>query len=139
MHSVANMVSSCRSCSSSSLSVDKISSEPSASQHHGAPRHPQADAECGLSRAAAADISDEGVHPAVRGLDHVVEIATEQVVLAAGQAARRYAEPGVGQQRRREQAALEPDVLLGVELRHLQLTLRFFGPLAFHRVPDDPV
>ena len=26
MHSVANMVSSCRSCSSSSLSVDKISS-----------------------------------------------------------------------------------------------------------------
>ena len=61
------------------------------------------------------------------------------MVLAAGQAARRHAQPRVGQQRRRQQAALQPGVLLGVDLRHLQGPLRFLRAPPLDRVPDDPV
>ena len=110
-----------------------------AGQHHGAPRHPQADAERGLGRAAAADVADEGVHPAIRGLDHVVEVPAEQMVLAAGQAACRHAQPRVRQQRRGQQATLQPGVLLGQDLRHVQRPLCLLRAPPLDRVPDDPV
>ncbi len=110
-----------------------------AGQDQRAPGHTQADAERGFGRAPPADVADKGVHPAVRRLDHVVEIPAQQHVLAAGPAARRYAQPGVSQQRRREQAALKPGILLGVDLRRVQLPLCFLRTPAFHRVPDHPV
>ncbi len=100
MHKVANMVSSCRSWPSSWLRVKSISSAQ-ASQHQRAPRHSQANAERGLGRAAPADIADQGVHPAVRHFDHIVEITAKQHVLTAGQAARRDAQARVAKQRRR--------------------------------------
>ena len=110
-----------------------------AGQHQRAPGHPQADAEGGLGRAAPAHVADERVHPAVGRLDHVVEVPAEQVLLAAGQAARRHAQPRVGQQRRGQQAALQPRVLLGLDLGHAQFSLGLLGPAPLDRVADHAV
>ena len=79
------------------------------------------------------------MHPAVGRLDHVVEVPAEQVLLPAGMAARRHAQPSVGQQRRRQQAALQPGVLLGQDLRDTQLTLGFLRATPLDRVPDHAV
>ena len=107
-----------------------------AGQHQRAPRHPQADAESGFSRATPAYVADERVHPSVGRLDHVVEVPAEQVLLTAGQAPRRHAQPRVSQQRRGQQAALQPGVLLGLNLRHPEFPLGFLGPAPLDRVPD---
>ena len=110
-----------------------------AGQHQRPPGHSQADAERGFGRASPADVADEGVHPAVAALHHIVEVSAEQHVLAAGQAARGHAEPRVGQQRRRQQATLKPGIFLGVDLRRVEFPLGLLGPSAFHRIPDHPV
>ena len=47
-------------------------------EHHGPPGHPQADAQRGLVRPAAAHVPDDGVYPPVAGLDHVIKIAAQK-------------------------------------------------------------
>ncbi len=103
------------------------------------PGHAQADAERRLGRPVPADVADQRVHPAVGGLHHVVEVAAEQALLAAGQAAGRYGQPRVGQQRRGQQAPLEPGVLLRVDPRRRELPLRLFRVAALDGVPDHAV
>ena len=103
------------------------------------PGHPQADAERCLVGPAAADVADQCVHPAVRRLHHVVEVAAEQALAATGPVAGRHGHPRVRQQRRGQQATLQPGVLPGENLRLLQLALRLLQAPPFDRVADDPV
>jgi len=49
-----------------------------ACQHQRAPGHPRAHADRGLGRAVPGHVADHRVHGAVRGLDHIVEVAAEQ-------------------------------------------------------------
>ncbi len=108
-------------------------------QHHGAPCDAQAHAERGLFRATAADVADHHMHPAVGPFDQVEEIPAEEHLAAAGAVPGRHGQPRVGQQRRRQQAALQPGVLPRDDLRLAQLLLHLLEPAPFHRVPDDPV
>ena len=103
-------------------------------EHHGPPGDPEADSERRLVRPAAADIADHGVHPAVRRLDHVVEVAAEQHLLTAGPVTGGYRQSRVRQQRRRQQAAFEPGVLRRVQPGLAELALGLFGAAAFDRV-----
>lgn len=108
-------------------------------QHHGPPRHPQADPQRGLVRAAAADVTDEGVQPPVRRLDQVIEVATQLHLAAARLVPGGHGQPRVGDERRRQQPPRQPGVLPGQHLGEVQLKLRLLGLPALHRVPDDPV
>ena len=107
-----------------------------AAEHERAPGDPQADAERGGVRAMAGDVADHDVDGAVGGLDGVVEVAAEQRPLASrpvvgGQPQRRVAD-----QRRGQQAALQPRVLLGVGARELELLAGLLGAPALDRVAD---
>ena len=110
-----------------------------AGQHHGPPRDTQAHAERGLFRAAAADVTDHHVHPAVSALDQVEEVPADQHLATAGAVSRGDGQPGVGQQRGWQQATLQPGVLPRIDLRLAQLLLDLLEPAALHRVTDDPV
>ena len=68
-------------------------------QYHRAPGDPQADTERRLFRAAAADVADHRMDPAVRRLHEVIEIPAKQHLPAAGPVARRDRQPRIGQQR----------------------------------------
>ena len=59
--------------------------------------------------------------------------------MPAGMAARRHAQPFVGQQRRRQQAAFQPGVLLSQDLRDAELALGFGRATPLDRVPDHTV
>ena len=108
-------------------------------QDHCAPGHPQADAERRLFGPAAAHVADQSVHPAVGRLHQVVEVPAEQGLPAAGPVPAGHGQPGIGQQRRRQQPALQPGVLPREDLGLTELALDLLAAAAFHRVPDHPV
>ena len=67
-------------------------------------------------------------------LHGVVEVAAEQRAPAARAVVRGQLQLGVGDQRRRQQPALEAGVLLGVQPRDLELLARLVGAPALDRV-----
>jgi hypothetical protein len=84
----------------------------------------------------AGDVADHEVDAVVIRLDRVVEVAAEQRPLAAGPIAGADPEALVGQQRDREQPALEAGGLLGQHLRGAQLLADRVGLPALDGVED---
>ena len=100
-----------------------------------APGDAQRDTERGLVGTVAGDVADHDVHGPVRRLDEVVEVAAEQRVLPARPVPRDDLDARVvEQQRRGQQPALEPGVLLRAKLAGVQLDGGELGALALDRV-----
>jgi hypothetical protein len=95
-------------------------------QHQGPPGHPQADPDSGLGRTVTADVADDRVHDAVRGLDHVVEIASQQGIGPAWAVAGDHVERPRAEQRGRQQGPLQPGVLRRLQRAALQCGRRQF-------------
>ena len=105
-------------------------------QDQRAPGHPEADAERRLGHAVPADIADDRVHGAVRGLHHVVEVAAEQRVGPARAVPGDHLEIAGADQRGGQQGPLQPRVLLRPQRADLQLRGRLLDLLALRGVPD---
>ena len=136
MQSVVNIHEKWRSWSCTSCSVGSSSSRSWPAEHQRPPRDPQADAERGGVGPVAGDVADHGVHGAVVVLHGVVEVAAQQRAPAARAVVRGQLQLRVADQRRRQQAALQAGVLLGVQPRDLELLARLVGAPALDRVAD---
>jgi len=106
-------------------------------QDQRAPRHPEADTERRLGHAVPADIADDRVHGAVRGLHHVIEVAAEQRVGPARTVPGDHLEIAGADQRGGQQSPLQPGVLLRAERADLQLRGSLLDLLALRGVPDS--
>ena len=106
---------------------------PSTSVRHAIRRQTPSAAASG---AVAEDVADDGVDGPVGELHGVVEVAAQQRAPAAGPVVGGQQQLGVGDQRRRKQAALEAGVLLLVHARELELLAGLLGAPALDRVAD---
>ena len=136
MHNVVNIHAKWRSWTCTSCSVGSSSSAsrpPSTSVRHAIRRQTPSAAASGpwpeTSPITVCTAPDCVLH-------RVVEVAAEQRPPAARAVVRGQQQARVGDQRRRQQAALEPRVLLGVRARELELLAGLVGAPALDRVAD---
>ena len=87
-----------------------------AGQHQRAPRHPQQRAERGLVGPVPADVADDRVHRPGRAEHGVEEVAADHRAGAAGAVEGAGADRAAGQERRRQQPALQAHRLRGGQL-----------------------